>query len=423
LSAWVDAPVDNTVLICVYSPRHVYYMVGVFFYKQEEKTKMEKSILMDLKNIANPLVWVKSQEEIRLIEQEVPHLVARSMPHSGAYVWDMRMKTYEARGILGGASGVQEVEYDTLIDAISAFVEDPTVEPGDVPNGEWDIKTHGFANGSTLFMLDLPFVMTDASKVNHTNAVVCRTLKVAAQRAMNGRNKMIVIVNHADFIPPELEGIVTYVEHSLPSMEYLKGIVTGCSIPCGQGNKEAPEIQMDAEYIARVAQQVSGITAWQAEHVLLQANRANAMKFLANGSEGERKYDPDVIHHEKSRLLSRGGTIEIIRPEFNLSDVGGMKNLKDWAKDREIIFRHEAREEGIDLPKGILVCGAGGTGKSHLAKALAKEWGRPLLRLDIAACMGSLLGESEGKLIKALKDAEAQAPCILFVDKRKTCPR
>jgi len=377
---------------------------------------MEKSILLDLKNIANPLVWVKSQEEIRLVEQETPYLMARNVSCPTVFVWDIRMKIYEARGILGGDSQrIQEVEYDTIIDAIDSFVSDPDTTTVD-DNTMWDIKQHGFPNGSTLFMLDIAAAMVDPSKVNHTNATVCRALKVAAQKAMHNRNKMIVIVSHTDFIPPELEGVVTFVDHALPSIEYLKGIVSGCAIPCGHGNQEAPVIEMDEEYTTKIAQQVSGITAWQAEHVLLQANRANAMSYILSPSSTQRQYDTDVIHNEKARLLSRSGTIEVIKPDFNLSGVGGMQNLKTWAKDREIIFRHEAREEGIDLPKGILVCGAGGTGKSHLAKALSKEWGRPLLRLDISACMGSLLGESEGKLIKALKDAEAQSPCILFVD-------
>ena len=375
------------------------------------------SLLNDLIKTNNPLIWVFSEEELRFIEEESSFLIS-SKACSYVYVYDARGSIYDVKGIFSSKPVNQTKEYDSAIDAINDFAEASMHawdDFGDNTDGsKWDINQHGFPEKSILIMLDIPISMTDASRVNHTNAILTRTIKMASIKNIPQR-KSIVIINHHKSIPIELDGVVTYVEHKKPGIDKLKHIAIGSKDMLR--SDKIPTIELSEETALSVAQQLKGLTLWQAEHVLAQANRQNALDFNA-GKTTIRGYKNEVIQNEKARLISKSNTIEIIQPNYDLSAVGGMENFKGWIKDIETSFRHEAREEGIDLPKGILIVGAGGTGKSHVAQGLAKEWNRPLLRLDISACMGSLLGESEGKLIKALKDAEAQAPCVLFLDKQ-----
>ena len=371
------------------------------------------SLLNDFIKTNNPLIWVYSEEEVRFIEEESSHLIA-SKACKQVYIYDARGSIYDVRGVFSD-SVAQSREYDSQIDAINDFSEVSTFDWDDLNNGgesTWDIKNHGYPNESILIMLDIPFYMVDAAKVQHTNAMLTRTIKCAAMKNIQQR-KSIVIVNHHKTVPIELDGIVTYVEHPHPTITKLKKVVIGAKDMLRSDT--IPSIELDDEETTKVAQQLKGLTMWQSEHVLAQANRQNAIDYHS-GLTKIRGYKTEVIQKEKARLISKSSTIEIIQPKYDLTAVGGMENFKEWIKDTESSFRSEAREDGIDLPKGVLVVGAGGTGKSYLAQGLAKEWNRPLLKLDISSCMGSLLGESEGKLIKALKDAEAQAPCILFLD-------
>ena len=380
---------------------------------------MSASVIKDLIKTSNPLIWVYSLEEIRFIEEESTSLMA-DKNFSYVYVYDARGSIYDVKGIFSESIS-QSKQYDSHVEAINDFSEPSAHKWSDLNSGSmsnWDINMHGYPNNSVLVMLDVPFYMVDPAKVQHTNAMLTRTIKVAAIKNLP-QKKSIVIVNHHKAVPVELEGVVTYVEHPSPTINSLKKIVYGSRDMVSDAS--IPAIELDEEESIVVAQQLKGLTVWQSEHILSLANRQNAIKFKADNTT-KRGFDYEVIQREKAKLICKSSTIEIIQPKQDLNGIGGMENFKEWIKDTEICFRHEAREEGIDLPKGILVCGAGGTGKSLLATCLAKEWNRPLLRLDISACMGSLLGESEGKLIKALKDAEAQAPCILFLDGPIICP-
>src|SRR5207253_10793408 len=98
------------------------------------------------------------------------------------------------------------------------------------------------------------------------------------------------------------------------------------------------------------------------------------------------------------------------------SDIGGLKNLKRWLEQRKDAFTGDAQIAGLEPPKGILVLGVQGGGKSLAAKAVAGVWGLPLLRLDIGALYDKLIGETERKLREMLKSAEAMAPCVMWMD-------
>lgn len=368
------------------------------------------SILREFISSGTPIIWVYSIEEDRLLNEESSVLLAKRMRNK-VYVYDATNQIVDIE-----RKESQVIEVDSPVHAIQAFIMQSNYKFDEfVIDGQstWDISEHGFPSKSVMVMLDAPFYMTDPSKVKHTNARLTRCIKNAMPYLIQ-QGKSIVFVNHHPEIPIEIEHVVTYVEHKLPDVKKMKSIAKGSQTSIVAEN--IPKIALTEDELNVIGQQLTGLTQTQAENVLSLANRENILDFLKNPDNTHRTFKNEVIRREKSRLIQKSGVLQIVDSNWGMDQVGGMENLKEWAKDRALIFRHEAREDGIDLPKGLCVVGPGGTGKSWVAQALGKEWDRTVLRLDIGACMGSLLGESEGKLIKALKDAEAQSPCILFVD-------
>lgn len=126
--------------------------------------------------------------------------------------------------------------------------------------------------------------------------------------------------------------------------------------------------------------------------------------------------DLQMVIDEKRRLLESSGSLESMTIDFNIEEVGGLKGLKAWLKQRRGGFSDEARQFGIQPPRGVLMLGVPGCGKSLCAKAVAADWGMPLLRLDPGVLYQKFVGESENQLRQAIRQAEAMAPVILWID-------
>ena len=124
----------------------------------------------------------------------------------------------------------------------------------------------------------------------------------------------------------------------------------------------------------------------------------------------------DLIVSEKEQVIKKSGLLEYFHPQVGLDDVGGLQNLKEWLERRKNAYSEHAREFGLEYPKGLLMLGLPGTGKSLSAKAISANWQLPLLRLDMGKVFGGIVGQSEENIRKALQTAEAIAPCILWVD-------
>lgn len=123
-----------------------------------------------------------------------------------------------------------------------------------------------------------------------------------------------------------------------------------------------------------------------------------------------------LIIAEKEQIIRKNGQLEYFHPQTTMSDVGGLNNLKRWLERRKNAFDQEARDYGLEVPRGVLLLGLPGTGKSLAAKAVSNAWQLPLLRFDMGKVFGSLVGQSEENMRSALKTAEALAPCILWID-------
>lgn len=122
------------------------------------------------------------------------------------------------------------------------------------------------------------------------------------------------------------------------------------------------------------------------------------------------------ILKEKEQVIRKSGHLEYFHPKSTLADVGGVDNLKQWLQRRREAFSDMARDFGLETPRGVLLLGLPGTGKSLAAKAVANVWQLPLLRLDMGKIYGGIVGQSEGNMRSALKTAEALSPCILWID-------
>ncbi len=130
----------------------------------------------------------------------------------------------------------------------------------------------------------------------------------------------------------------------------------------------------------------------------------------------KKRFDVEVVLEEKKQIVRKSGLLEYYPTQNKMTDVGGMELLKDWLEKRTDAFTDKAKKFGIPSPKGILLLGVQGCGKSLLAKAVAAEWALPMLKLDVGRIFGSLVGQSEENIRKAIRVAESVSPCILWAD-------
>jgi SpoVK/Ycf46/Vps4 family AAA+-type ATPase len=151
-----------------------------------------------------------------------------------------------------------------------------------------------------------------------------------------------------------------------------------------------------------------GLTRDEAEKVYRKA-RVMAKRLTAE--------EVDIVLSEKKQLIRRNGILEFMDVDETLDSVGGLEELKHWLKQRSDAFTERAREYGLPQPKGMLILGVPGCGKSLIAKTTSRLWGLPLLRLDLGRVYdGSTVGRSEANLRNALRTAESISPAILFID-------
>jgi SpoVK/Ycf46/Vps4 family AAA+-type ATPase len=198
-------------------------------------------------------------------------------------------------------------------------------------------------------------------------------------------------------LPPELEHEITHVDFSLPDSSQLGTVLDG--IVKSAKIKKLDELAREA-----ALQSALGLTTTEAE---------NAFALSVVETKG---IDHKVIAREKARALKRNGLVEVVEATTSLDDIGGLSNLKDWLMRRAGAFSDSAKSYGLPAPKGLLIVGIPGTGKSLTAKATAGAFGLPLLRLDMGCVFGGIVGQSEANLRSVIQTAEAIAPCVLWID-------
>lgn len=250
----------------------------------------------------------------------------------------------------------------------------------------------------------LEFVMSQAAEVrgifvladfHHYIAdhIVIRKLREAAQD-LTCTKRTIVFIGPVVKIPPELEKEITVIDWSLPDRAEIDRIISGRKIPDGCTLGDVPAV-VDA---------CLGLTRPEIDLV------------LGRSLVEKRTFDVKTILGIKKDIIRKSGILEFYEPTEGMQDVGGLANLKGWLAKRRRAFTPEARSFGLPMPKGAMLIGVPGCGKSLTAKAISASWNLPLLRLDLGKVFGSLVGASEDNLRRAIKAAESVAPCVLWLD-------
>jgi len=240
--------------------------------------------------------------------------------------------------------------------------------------------------------------------LSRNHFAIIRRLKEIALHLKNSF-KTIILVSPVMEIPTELEKEITVLNHPLPSREDLNELLDRLV----QDLKEFKqvEITLDESSRERLLQSALGLTLGEAENVFA--------KIIVKGERlsGENVHE---VFAEKQQIIRKNGLLEYCSTSENFAQVGGLALLKDWLNKRALAFSDEARAFGLPPPRGILMLGVQGCGKSLCAKAVSNQWQLPLLRFDMGRMFGSLVGSSEENVRRAIAVAESVAPAILWVD-------
>jgi AAA+ superfamily predicted ATPase len=215
----------------------------------------------------------------------------------------------------------------------------------------------------------------------------------------NSKGKTLVFSQPFLQLPRELEKDVHVLELPFPNFEDIKAIYKKVCSEHNISNAENPDNEL--------IESALGLT-------IMEAEKAFALAYIENGSLSGAEVP--LIIREKENVIKKSGYLEYYHPKETMTDVGGLSNLKDWLTKRGRGFDKGAKDFGLTYPRGILLLGIPGTGKSLTAKAVGNLWHFPLLRLDMGKIFGGIVGESEKNIREALNIAEAIAPSILWID-------
>jgi AAA+ superfamily predicted ATPase len=245
------------------------------------------------------------------------------------------------------------------------------------------------------------FVFTDAQRLLD-DPLVLRRVKEIAQAARRGQT--LVVTGSGHEVPAELGDLALPWVEPAPDVTELEATVNRV---LAELTAERIAVQVAPADVPRLVDAVRGLSTGEAERLI---RRACADDGTLDVSDVER------IRTARAETAAESGSLEIVDTPASMTDVGGMDHLKEWLAVRRKALDPGASSFGIDPPRGILLTGVPGCGKSLMAKAVAREWEMPLALLDPARLFGSYVGESERRLQTALDQADAMAPVVLWID-------
>ena len=226
--------------------------------------------------------------------------------------------------------------------------------------------------------------------------------KIAETRYLNpDYNFTIIVVSENETVPKELEKFTSILDTPNMTKEEIEEYILKFS--------ETNNVKLDKKDIGEVSISLKGLTKLEIDHVL---------NMIIESKKNISISGREIIIKEKGQIIKKSSILEIIDFKERIEDIGGLEGLKEWLHSKAQIFRRldEAKKFGVDTPKGVLLVGMPGCGKSLAAKASARLFNVPLLRLDIGRLLGKYVGESEHNMRVALKTAESISPCILWID-------
>ncbi|MFC1836746.1 AAA family ATPase, partial [Thermodesulfobacteriota bacterium] len=334
----------------------------------EANAKATYAILRDFVVAKTSLVYLLTEEE-RRVEAEIKTLAAAFKPPLKVYVW----------ACTTGVTLNDEVVSATpsIMDALDWFM--------------------GVKETSFLVMNDTHVFLKD-------NPPVIRKLKDAVKKIENNY-KTIFLISPVLDVPMELAGDVVLVDMPLPQTEEIERILD--QIIAKERHTESLKLALTPDVRDQFVKGGAGLTSQQ----MLQTFR----KTITGKSTITQK-DLEILFEEKRQIVRKSGLLELFPQQTGFHELGGFSNLKRWLKERKEIFSKRARDYGLSLPKGVLMMGISGCGKSLGVKAIADFWQLPLLRLDMGRLYDGIQGSPEECFRKIIKTSEASSPCILWID-------
>lgn len=231
--------------------------------------------------------------------------------------------------------------------------------------------------------------------------VVVRKLRDVAH-SLKTTMKNVLFLSPTLKVPVELEKEIAVIDYELPDKEELSDIIAHIAESVGDTSKL--DIMKSPDQYSKIVEAALGLTAEEAENVF-------AKSLVQKG-----QFDIKTILSEKEQIIRKSGVLEYYHVNENMKEVGGLEQLKIWLTKRGKAFSPKAREFGLPEPRGILLLGIPGCGKSLTAKAISSMWQLPLLKLDVGKVFSSFVGSSEENVRRAIQTAESIAPSILWLD-------
>ncbi|MFW6263943.1 MAG: AAA family ATPase [Cyanobacteriota bacterium] len=310
-----------------------------------------------------PLIYIPTPEEER-VESAIAQS-AKRVGHRAVYVWD--------------------------------FVDGYTDNPNNAGVGRRNplqalefVEKLPEQSGGIFILRDFHRFLEDIS--------ISRKLRNLARR-LKSQSKNIVILSPQIAIPDELTEVLTVVEFPLPTAPEIKAEIQSLLSSMSQS--------LPSKLLDDLVRSAQGLSLERIRRVLTKA--------IAAHSEIQSE-DVELVLEEKRQSIRQTQILDFYPATEKISDIGGLDNLKDWLLRRGGAFSERARAYGLPNPRGLLLVGIQGTGKSLTAKAIAHHWHLPLLRLDVGRLFGGLVGESESRTRQMTTLAEALAPCVLWID-------
>lgn len=330
-----------------------------------QKQHLIQELDLMLRSRATLLYIVTAEEEP--VESLLRTLAKYSQPPRQLLTWDI-------------ARGWQDNQADSnnIMGALNRIVKTPE------------------ASNTIFWLKDLHFVFKNPQDARYVPII--REIKNLSQTLKTSR-KTIIFTSHYLELPSELLEEISVMEFPLPDIEEIDALLNQLIVP--------EKLQLHHSAKEQLVKAFQGLSRTRITKVLA---KAIASKQYIDES------DIDTVLEEKKQAILKTGILEFYNPSESLKNVGGLDNLKQWVRMRRDAFTDEARQYGIPNPKGVLLVGIQGTGKSLSAKTIAHEWHLPLLRLDTGRLFGGIVGQSESSMRQMIKLAEAIAPCILWID-------
>lgn len=316
-----------------------------------------------------PIIYIKSFEE-----DKTDGIIRRVLRSSRCFEWSgtQRVRDFDK----GTWSSTGKIDLEQYLSSI--------IDSG---------VTEELPDGSVLILKDAHHHLDDPTIVSQ--------LKHLCLRIVEELDITILIVSPVVVIPREIEKFITIIEPDLPTEEEIAALIASFSADHGLG--VSPDMQEE------MALALKGLTDFEVHSILRSA--------MAKDGTLSRE-DLELIYTQKQQMIQKSGILEMVHQKEGMEDIGGLENLKEWLGRKTKVYKefHKAQAYGVDMPKGVLIAGMPGCGKSLTAKVTARLFDVPLLRLDIGKIMGKYVGESEENMHRAIALAEAISPSVLWVD-------